>query len=127
MTTTWTIETAASALEETETYREADELMSRISEETGWPIVQKCLVPQPRIWHAFDGYAKVVGEYDSAREAAQDYLDGGDFGQDKESITIEVRVWRTGIDVHGDEVEIGSRLIEVTAHPEPPDCAASEE
>jgi hypothetical protein len=52
----WTIKKASSAL------RKGTATIDQIASETGWPIIEDCLVPEPEEWHATDGDAEVVYE-----------------------------------------------------------------
>lgn len=70
-----------------------------------------------------DGNAEIEITADSAREAAQEYVDGGSWGHDDETFRVDVYVQE--IDEDGDE--IGDReCITITVEPDEPDCVDGE-
>lgn len=113
---TYTAESAAAAIAAGET------TIEQIAAETGWPTVDECLVPEPQMWHADDGNAEVVEEHGSAQEAAQKYVDGGDWDNADETTWITVRVWREGIDSDGDICRVDEERIKITLDPPEPAC-----
>jgi hypothetical protein len=71
-----------------------------------------------------DGNAEIEISADSAQEAAQEYVDGGSWGNDGETQFIDVYVQE--IDADGDEV--GDReCITITIEPGEPVCVADHE
>ena len=71
-----------------------------------------------------DGNAEIEISADSAQEAAQEYVDGGSWGNDDETQFIDVYVQEIGAD--GDEV--GDReCITITVEPDEPGCIAEHE
>jgi hypothetical protein len=126
MMTKWTAETAAAALAECSMDEQAS-LMERIATETGWPIIDDCLVPEPDMWHADDGNAEVVEAHKSGRAAAQAYVDGGEWGDVGSGVTIDVLVWREGIDGEGDIVRVGEQEHSITILPDEPECEGSDD
>lgn len=118
----YTIETAAAALAAGET------TLQSIATDTGWPIIDECLVPEPNMWHADDGNAEIVEEHASATEAAQSYVDGGDWGDsDLTTCWVKVWTWRVGIDADGDIVEVGRHSQKIAIEPDEPDCIEGQE
>ncbi len=117
MPTTFTADSAAAALAAGET------TIEQIAAATGWPVVEDCLVPEPRKWHAADcsGFA-VEFDADSGEQAAQQYVDGGDWGHRNETQWITVTAWRRGIDADGDWRDVDSAIHKITLEPEEPDC-----
>lgn len=124
--TKWTPETAAAALAECSIDEQAT-LMAQIATETGWPIIEDCLVPEPQMWHADDGNAEVVEEHESGRAAAQAYVDGGEWGEIESGVTIDVTAWREGIDGDGDTVRVNQGSHAITILPEEPACPEAED
>ncbi|MEA3225106.1 MAG: hypothetical protein U9Q07_04085 [Planctomycetota bacterium] len=76
-----------------------------------------------------DGNAEIDIEADSAREAAQEYVDGGDWGMDEDDASttwIDVRVWKC--DENGQIVdEDESELVTITLQPPEPRCHDGED
>lgn len=68
----YTIESAAAAIAAGEATIES------IAAETSWPVIDDCLIPEPNMWHADDGNAEITEEHESAQQAAQSYVEGGD-------------------------------------------------
>ena len=98
-----------------------------IARETGWPIIDECLVPEPNMWHADDGNAEIVEEHDSAGGAAQSYVDGGDWGDGTATCWVKVWTWRMGINADGDIVQIGRDSQKITVEPDEPECVEGQE
>jgi hypothetical protein len=117
----YTIESAAAALAAGET------TVQSIAAETGWPLIDDILIPEPNMWHANDGNAEIIEEHDSAHEAAQSYVDDGTWGDTSETQWISVRVWREGIDEDGDIVCVDEESSKVTIEAEEPECTGGEE
>lgn len=69
------------------------------------------LIVEPDSWHADDGNAEITCEDSSAQEAADEYVRGGEWGNDGGS--VDVRVWRDGIDASGEDVETDEEWITV--------------
>jgi hypothetical protein len=116
MQTTYTPESAAAALAAGET------TIEQIAAATGWPIVEDCLVPEPGKWHADDGNAEVESEAGSGIEAAQEYVDTGDWGEITETTWITVWAWRLGINMYGEWCEVERMGHKITLEPEEPVC-----
>lgn len=91
----------------------------------GAELVDDCLVLNPNEWHANDGNAEVRGEHDGGEEAAQSYVDDGDWKRDETS-WIDVRVWREAIDSNGDIVDVDVENHTITIQPSEPECDESE-
>lgn len=116
---TYTIDNAA------ELIADGEQTIDTISEQTGWPIVEdsiegRCLVPSPDTWHADDGNAEITIEGGTAEEAAQEYVDDGEWGQIEKTDWIEVDVWRMGIEECGNIVWVGRESHTVTLEPDVP-------
>ena len=73
-------------------------------------------------WHADDGNAEVTYECETGREAAQQYVDDGDWGDRSETCWIEVHTWQEEEDEDGDTVRINERTYTITLEAEEPDC-----
>lgn len=100
-----------------------------IAEATGWPVINGCLIPEPDIWHADDGNAEITGEFESGQEAAQDYVDTGEWNMDEESEScwITVWAWREGIDIDGDIVQVDRDSYTIRVDPDEPECSDGED
>lgn len=72
-----------------------------------------------------DGNAEIEIEADSAEAAAQEYVDGGDWGDRSE--TCWISVWVTPLDEEGREIEDERERITVTLEAEEPDCDDGED
>jgi hypothetical protein len=116
-----TIDTAVAALQS------GNATLESIAAETGWPIVDGVLVPEPNMWHADDGNAELVEEHASSEEAAQSYVDGGDWGNESQTCWIRVGTWREGIDEDGDIVLVNQESHKITIDPEEPECLEGQE
>lgn len=77
-------------------------------------------------WHADDGNSEIEIECGTAEEAAQEYVDGGDWGEIEETCWITVYVWRDGIDEDGDVVKVDRGSHKITLQPEEPECSEGE-
>lgn len=78
-------------------------------------------------WIADDGNAEVeYPEAESGDEAAEEYVDSGDWGEVETTSWITVRAWRVGylIDADGDvvEVTIDRDSHTITLNPDEPEC-----
>jgi hypothetical protein len=71
-----------------------------------------------------DGNCEVEIEADSAQEAAQEYVDGGDWGEDDETFWIDVFVQ----EVDEDGEEVGDReSVTIQVDPPEPKCVEDQE
>lgn len=91
---------------------------------------QECLMPpdwEDR-WHADDGNCEITGEYSNGRDAAEDYVSDGDWGD--EPCSISVSVWREAIDLsNGEIIRIDKQSFDVdtpACEEEEPDCRDTE-
>lgn len=91
----------------------------------GSSLVDDCLVMQPEIWHADDGSIEVESECETGEEAAQEYVDGGSWG-DGETSWIDVLVWQEAIDCDGDICRVNEAEHTITVQPSEPACTESE-
>lgn len=83
------------------------------------------LILSPNTWKTSSDSDDYEIEADSSEEAAQQYVDGGDW--DRESTCwVEVKAWRIGLDEDGDEVEIDEEFHTITLDPSEPDCLDGE-
>lgn len=75
---------------------------------------------KPEIWYATDGNATIEIEAESSKEAAQEYVDGGDWGPLDSTTWITVHCWQ--------QTAAGRKLNEeshtITLNPEEPACTA---
>ena len=113
---TYITESAAAAI------AAGDATIEQIATVMSWPIVEGCLVPEPNIWHADDGNAEITEEHDSGYEAAQSYVDTGDWGESDETSWITVYVWREAIDEDGDIVRVDEDRHKIEVEPKEPEC-----
>lgn len=109
-----------------ESYDGATELLRRTSAETGWPIIEGCLVPEPGVWHAddgncevtYDGTAKHLPLMGSGLAAARAYAETGDWGDIGTGITLDIDAWRMGIDIDGDWCRVDEDRHRITLLPD---------
>jgi hypothetical protein len=94
---------------------------------TGWHIIDGCLVEKPGTWAADDGNAEIEIETDSAQEAAEEYVEGGEWGERNETGWVTVWTWRYGIDEAGDIVHVDREAHTVTIEAIEPACLKGEE
>lgn len=92
----------------------------------GAELIDDALVIHPEIWHADDGNAAKKYEVDSGEEAAQEYVDTGDWGEIDGTEWISVHVWRRGIDGSGDEVRVDEATHKIAIQQPEPECTESE-
>lgn len=78
--------------------------------------------PESATWHADDGNAEIEIVADSGREAAEEYVDGGDWGDRNSTSWVTVRVWREGVDQHGDAVQYAVEDHKIILEAEEPKC-----
>lgn len=88
----------------------------------GAELVEDCLVLEPGTYHADDGNAEMEYECDCGKDAAQEYVDGGDWGSSSKTSWIEVRTWRNGIDGDGEVHAVDKEHHTIAVDPEVPDC-----
>jgi hypothetical protein len=88
-----------------------------------------CLVLPSEPITADDGNASV--EYDadehSPKEAAQQYVEDGEWGTIDETTWIDVATWRCGIDADGDVVQSDREDFTITLNPAEPECCDGQE
>lgn len=72
-----------------------------------------------------DGNAEIEIEAESAEEAAQEYVDGGDWGNGSETVWIDVYV--TPVDDDGEAIDDERERITITLDAEEPECEDGEE
>jgi hypothetical protein len=84
-------------------------------------------------WHADDGQCEMSGSDLSfpqdGKEAAQEYVEGGEWGQGSPGFmgaSVEVRTWQVAIDKDGDDVRVNEEWHTIDIEPEEPECPASE-
>ena len=76
-------------------------------------------------WHVDDGNGEMVSTCETAEEAAQEYVDCGEWGMDEpdaKTTWITVHVWRMGIDDKGSLVPVDESTHTITLDPPEPDC-----
>ena len=98
------------------------ETVESAAEKTGWPIIDGCLVPRPETWYADDGNQEMEYEVESGQDAAQEYVDGGDWGDREETSWIHVSVWQRGIDEDGAWQRVNKDKYTITLEPIEPEC-----
>ena len=74
-------------------------------------------------WHADDGNAEIVIACDSGKEAAQEYVDTGDWGPIEATTWISVRVWREALDDAGEPIKIDEDWHKISLDPAVPSCS----
>lgn len=92
-------------------------------------LVDDCLVLPGTPYTAADGLGCEIecDGADTAEEAAEQYVDSGDWGDRKETCWIHVSVWQAGLDEDGDEARVGMSRETVTLEAEEPECMDGEE
>jgi hypothetical protein len=98
------------------------ETVESVSQKTGWPIIEDCVVPAPGTWHADDGNAEITVECATGQEAAQEYVDGGEWGETTRTDWIHVYAWRVGINEDGELVRVDNEKHRIELEPEAPSC-----
>lgn len=68
-----------------------------------------------------DGTAEIEIEADTAQEAAQEYVDGGDWGDGTSTIWIDVSC--TPLDENGEKVTDEAKWVTITLEPDEPKCS----
>lgn len=66
-------------------------------------------------------------EADDAEDAAQEYVDGGDWGDGSETVFVTVTAWRDGIDSDGKKCRIDESSHTITIDPTEPECEDGED
>lgn len=107
--------------------------IQQAAKDTGWEIFSDegtgenpILVPSPNTIHADDGNAEIKYEDMTAEEAAQKYVDSGDWDRDN-TTWFRIYTWREGIDEHGEIVRFDENTHEITLTAEEPDCDEGQE
>lgn len=86
-------------------------------------IIDDCLVLDPSIIYADDGNAEVEFEDVSHKEAANQYVYDGDWGEIDKTFWVDVTTYRKGIDATGNYVNCDIDSHTISRNPEEPDCA----
>ena len=75
-------------------------------------------------WICIDGNADVEITADTAEEAAQEYVDGGDW--EAESATWWIDIYCAPVGEDGEPMDDETETITITVDPDEPDCSASD-
>ena len=75
-------------------------------------------------WTCTDGHAAIEIEAETAEEAAQKYVDGGDWEPSAETWWIDIRC--TPMTNDGEEIDDEAETITVEIEPEEPECSAAD-
>ena len=75
-------------------------------------------------WTCTDGHAAIEIEAETAEEAAQEYVDGGDWEPLAETWWIDIRC--TPLTDDGEEDEDNEEWVTITVDPEYPDCSGDD-
>lgn len=82
-------------------------------------------------WIADDGNCEVECPYaDSAREAAEEYVSDGDWGDDSSTSWVDVHTWRIGLQLGDDgveEIRVDEETHTIAIEPREPACADGHE
>lgn len=100
------------------------ELLEKILDDA--VIEEDCLVLQPNIWYADDGNFEITVEVNSGEEAAQDYVDDGDWGNAKSTEWVDVHVWQEGIGSDGEIQRVNEETHTIIIEPKEPKCTKNE-
>jgi hypothetical protein len=88
-----------------------------------YDLVDDIIVVRPHRWLADDGNARIEFlDCDSAEEAADEYVSGGDWGDRSETSWVSVMVWREGVNADGEIVEVDEERITATLEAIEPPC-----
>lgn len=108
--------------------------LAQASEETGWAIYtdegseeNPILVPWPNTIFADDSNAEIDYDGMSAEDAAQEYVNGGDWGDRDHTMWFTIYTWREGIDENGEIVRWDEDTHTITLDPDEPDCKDGQE
>jgi len=79
---------------------------------------------------AGEGVEEEFPEMDTAREAAEEYVETGDWNDVEETFWVDVRVWKKGtvVDEDGEEttLRINQESFSIAVEPDEPDCDSDE-
>ena len=91
---------------------------------TAAELVEDAVVINLTTWGARDsGGGEIEVECDTAQEAAQEFVDGGEWGENKETFWVNVRVWRNGVNARGAIVAVDEETITIEVAPIEPECS----
>lgn len=93
----------------------------------GCEIVDDCLVVDTSVWYADDGNAESEFDVETRGEAAQQYVDGGDWGDDNQSGWVHVCTYRKGIAANGEVGAVDREWHRVEIEATVPDCEDGKE
>lgn len=121
MTDVITIEQAAQLV------AEGDETPETLAAKYGGEIIDGAWVPAGAPINADDGNYRIEYSDCTPREAAEQYVADGDWGDVDSTAWIEVVTWRDGVDADGDIVHIDEESHSVTIEAQEPECEAGHE
>lgn len=102
--------------------------IQQVADYLGIDLIEDCLVLDGTPYTAADDSGcEIEIEANSTEDAADQYVDGGDWGDRKETAWIHVSVWQAGLDEDGDEARVGMSHETVTLEAEAPECLDGEE
>jgi len=101
--------------------------IQQVADYLGIDLIEDCLVLDGTPITADDGNAPIEYEGMTAEEAAEEYVSGGDWGEENETKWIDVRTWQYGLDVGGDKVRVGAEDHTITIEATEPECVDGEE
>lgn len=86
------------------------------------------LIPTPGTYRATDGYGDTIEiDTDSTHAAAQEYVDGGDWGESQSTSSwVTVCAWLDGIDADGQPCRVDECRHKIEIEPEEPECIDDE-
>ena len=101
--------------------------IQQVADYLGIDLVEDCLVLPGTPITADDGNAPIEYEDMTAEEAAEEYVSGGDWGEENETKWIDVRTWQDGLDEDGDTVRVGAEKHTITIEATEPECLDGDE
>lgn len=91
-------------------------------------LVEVCVVIRESSLYVDDGYAEFDYSHDTdPGDAAQQYVDTGDYGAENKTSWVEVRSYRKGVDGEGRIEHVNERSWTIAIEAEEPDCADGQE
>lgn len=103
--------------------------LAQAAKETGWALFtdegtdeNPVLVPEPNVIHADDGNGEVTYTNVTAEQAAQEYVDGGSWGNIEETEWVRVFTWMEGINESGEIVDFNRERHSIAIDPPEPPC-----
>lgn len=85
-------------------------------------LIDGNLIVEPDTWYADDGNAEVNCTAGGGHDAAEQYVEGGDWGDCKTTSWVTVTAWREAIDEDGNLIRVDEEDHAITIETDVPDC-----